>query len=241
MRTRPDVVYNTRVERVDKRYDGTRDHGWTLMLKRLERTGSHSGQAAWWTELQDFDAIVVATGRCNAPHIPSIAGLEEWASKFPESIIHSRQYRYPQPFTDERILVVGGAVSQSHYERHPSADCDLEITREINPTARKIYQSVRGSPPSRPHVPYDAANMHLDRLPANVSVVPEIRRFHASNASIELVNGTFLQGIGRVVFATGFRYSFPFLPQFHNSSGSRSPHPIVTDGTHLRDSNRCCP
>jgi hypothetical protein len=43
----------------------------------------------------------------------------------------------------------------------------------------------------------------------------------------------FLVDVERVIFATGFRYSFPFLPQFHNSSSS-SAHPIVTDGTHLR-------
>ncbi|KAJ6604067.1 FAD/NAD(P)-binding domain-containing protein [Mycena sp. CBHHK59/15] len=191
----PEVAYNTRVERVEKHYDDAgREHGWTLTLKRLERTGLHSGKATWWTE--NFDAIVVATGRYNAPNIPSISGLEEWARKFPGSIIHSRQYRRPQPFINETILVVGGAIS------------GVEVTREINPTARKVYQSVR--------------------------VVPEIRRFHASNASVELVNGTLLHGISRVIFATGFRYSFPFLPQFHNSSASASPYSIVTDGTHLR-------
>ncbi|KAJ7888977.1 hypothetical protein B0H13DRAFT_2341716 [Mycena leptocephala] len=122
----------------------------------------------------------------------------------------------------------------------------VEITREINPTARKVYQSLR---PPNPHLPYGAALVQLNRLPANVSVVPEIRRFHACNATVELVNGTvglrlipsnmnelirFLHAISRVVFATGFRYSFPFLPQFHNPSASASPHPIVTDGTHLR-------
>ncbi|KAJ7837898.1 hypothetical protein B0H14DRAFT_2790468 [Mycena olivaceomarginata] len=198
----PDVAYNTRVERVEKRYDDAGlEHGWTLTLKRLERTGQHSGKATWWNE--DFDAIVVATGRYNAPNIPYITGLEEWAKIFPGSIIHSRQYRRPQPFINETILVVGGAVSG--------------VTVAPNP-----------------HLPYGAVLVQLKRLPANVSVVPEIRRFHACNGSVELVNGTFLHAISRIIFATGFRYSFPFLPQFHNTSDSESPHPIVTDGSHLR-------
>ncbi|KAJ6457517.1 hypothetical protein DFH09DRAFT_1349621 [Mycena vulgaris] len=213
----PNIACRTRVELVQKRYDESgREHGWTLTLKRLEKTGPSTSKATWWTE--DFDAIVVATGRYNAPNIPSISGLEDWARTFPQSIIHSRQYRHPQPFANETVLVVGAATS------------GVEISREINLHARKIYQSVR---PPNPHLPVEASRLLLRRLPANVSIVPEIRRFHAANSSVELVNGTFLLNVTRVIFATGFRYSFPFLPQFHNSSSS-SRHPIVTDGTHLR-------
>ncbi|KAJ7148730.1 hypothetical protein C8R43DRAFT_1008568 [Mycena crocata] len=211
----PDIAYSTRVELVQKRYDDAgREVGWTLTLKRLERVGRNSCKATWWIE--DFDAVVVATGRYNAPNIPSISGLADWAQKFPRSIIHSRQYRRPQPFTNETVLIVGGATS------------GVEISREINAHAGKIYQSVK---PFNPHLPYEASRVQLQRLPANVSIVPEIQRFHASNSSIELVNGSFILGISRIIFATGFRYSFPFLPQFHNTS---SPHPVVTDGTHLR-------
>ncbi|KAJ7653193.1 hypothetical protein DFH06DRAFT_1204931 [Mycena polygramma] len=211
-----DIAYNTRVELVQKRYDKTgQERGWRLTLKRLERIGLNSTKATWWTE--DFDALIVATGRYNAPNIPAISGLEAWAQKFPHTITHSRQYRQPQPFTNETVLVVGGATS------------GVEISRELNHHAKKIYQSVR---PPNPHLPYEAGRLQLQRLPANVSVVPEILRFHAFNSSIELVNGTFLLGVDRVIFATGFRYSFPFLPQFHESSSSAQP--IVTDGTHLR-------
>ncbi|KAJ7083602.1 hypothetical protein B0H15DRAFT_850102 [Mycena belliarum] len=213
----PDIAYNTRVELVQKRYDDAgREQGWTLTLKRLERAGPQSSKATWWTE--DFDAIVVATGRYNAPNIPDIAGLKEWAHKLPQTIVHSRQYRRPEPFASETVLIVGGATS------------GVEISREINSHARRIYQSVR---PPNPKLPFEAGRALLQRLPGNVSVIPEICRFHASNSSVELANGTFLLDVTRVIFATGFRYSFPFLPQFHNSSSS-TLQPIVTDGTHLR-------
>ncbi|KAJ7768124.1 hypothetical protein DFH07DRAFT_915447 [Mycena maculata] len=214
----PDIAYNTRVELVEKRYDEAgQEHGWTVTVKRLERTGPYSSTAIWWTE--DFDAVVVATGRYNAPNIPQISGLKEWAEKFPGSVIHSRQYRRPEPFANETVLVVGGATSA------------VEITREINSKALKVYQSVRAP---NPYLPYEAARLQLKRLPANVSVVPEIRHFHSSNSSIEFANGTVILGVTRVIFGTGFRYSFPFLPQFNNLSDSSSPHPIVTNGTHLR-------
>ncbi|KAJ6617506.1 hypothetical protein B0H10DRAFT_2032715 [Mycena sp. CBHHK59/15] len=216
----PDISYNTRVELVEKRYDDGQERGWTLTLKRLERIGPHSSKATWWTE--NFDAVVVATGRYNAPNIPGIPGLAAWARKLPGSVIHSRQYRHPQPFINETVLVVGGATS------------GVEISRELDLFAQNIYLSVR--PGNYTQIPYQFSRMQLQRLPANVSIVPEIKCFHALNSSIELTNGSFLTDINRVIFATGFRYSFPFLPQFHNSSPniSTSPRPIVTDGTHLR-------
>ena len=80
-----------------------------------------------------------------------------------------------------------------------------------------------------------------------------------SQGEIELVNGTvrffcslllyyflpilhkIISGIDHIIFATGYRYSFPFLPQYHNSSLGRNEtaprslqQPLVTDGTHLR-------
>ena len=55
--------------------------------------------------------MVVATGRFNAPHVPDIPGLQAWADQFPDRVIHSRQYRRPQPYTNQTVLIVGGSVS----------------------------------------------------------------------------------------------------------------------------------
>ncbi|KAG6846393.1 hypothetical protein H0H93_014263, partial [Arthromyces matolae] len=66
------------------------------------------------------------------------------------------------------------------------------------------------------------------------------------DSGVELYNGTaraiqIIYGIDSVIFGTGYRYTFPFLPQYINSSvattdvnSSPHPRPIVTDGTHLR-------
>ena len=63
------------------------------------------------TTWQHFDAVVVATGRFNAPNIPPIIGLSEWANQYPEQISHSREYRIPEPYTNKIVLIVGAAVS----------------------------------------------------------------------------------------------------------------------------------
>jgi len=108
------------VESVEKRYaeDGSRT-GWTLTVKELVKTSSNITRARWTT--QDFDAVVVAAGKHNAPNVPNIEGLAEWAKRFPNRISHSRQYRRPDPFSNQTVLVVGGATS------------GVQISRDIIP------------------------------------------------------------------------------------------------------------
>ena len=63
------------------------------------------------TACQHFDAVVVATGRFNAPNMPHIWGLSEWENQYPEQISHSREHRIPEPYTNKTVLVVGAGVS----------------------------------------------------------------------------------------------------------------------------------
>ena len=42
--------------------------------------------------------------------MPNIEGLAEWAKRFPNRICHSRQYRRPDSFFNQTVLVVGAAV-----------------------------------------------------------------------------------------------------------------------------------
>ncbi|KAF8654311.1 hypothetical protein AX16_003538 [Volvariella volvacea WC 439] len=228
----PNVSYNTRVELVEKRYDedGKRA-GWRIVLKELVRDGAQNSRTSWREE--DFDAVVVATGRYNAPHIPDIPGLKEWSKIYGNKIIHSRQYRRPQQYSNETLLVVGSATSA------------VEISRDVHRHAGQVYQSVR---PIKSNETLSTL-LHLDllyRLPKNVTIIEEIRRFHKpteniQDARIELTNGTIITGVDKIIFATGYRYSFPFLRNYHNSSIPRDRdaprsdlQPIVTDGTHLR-------
>jgi hypothetical protein len=42
--------------------------------------------------------------------VPNIVGIKEWADRFPGRIIHAREYRRPEVFAKETILIVGAAV-----------------------------------------------------------------------------------------------------------------------------------
>ncbi|KAJ3796860.1 hypothetical protein GGU11DRAFT_111910 [Lentinula aff. detonsa] len=235
----PNTSYNTRVERVDKRYDANgKEAGWSLTLRKFIETGPSSYKIQWWTE--EFDAIIVASGRFSAPNLPRIPGLAQWAQLYPHLISHSRQYRRPEEFTNQTVLVVGGSVSGT------------EIAEDLSGKAKKVFLSIR---PHEDSVFRETRNMYLSRVPKNVSIVPEIKFFHPLPirptdqnfgirvGEIDLINGTLLRGFDRIIFATGFRYAFPFLPQYHNASlrsnetipaGSGRPQPLITDGTHIR-------
>jgi hypothetical protein len=45
--------------------------------------------------------------------MPSIPGLEEWVQRFPELVRHSRQYRRPEAYTNQTVLIVGASVGHS--------------------------------------------------------------------------------------------------------------------------------
>ncbi|KAF7362502.1 Dimethylaniline monooxygenase [Mycena venus] len=218
----PNVSYSTRVELVEKRFDRNgSEHGWRLTLKKFIRTEHSSCKERWWTE--DFDAVVIATGTFNAPNIPNIPGLAEWSRRFPGSIVHSREYRHPEKFSNKSVLMVGAGTSATG------------ISADINPFVKRNYLSLRRSPNSTTPIDF------LQLLPQGVEIVFGIERFHPSNATIELADGTYLSDIDHIIFSTGYQYTFPFLPQYHNSSiglheegPADRPQPLVTDGSHYR-------
>lgn len=82
------------MERVEKLPGATQ---WTLTLRQMVEIPESGGsiRANWWTE--KFDAVVVGmNGKSDAPWVPPIPGLDEWAHAFPDRIYHSREYRRPE-------------------------------------------------------------------------------------------------------------------------------------------------
>jgi hypothetical protein len=81
--------------------------------------------------------------------MPNIEGLAEWAKRFPDRISHSRQYRRPEPFSNQTVLVVGAAVRVISYYEFLFADLGqtsgVEISRDIIRHVRKEYLSFRVS------------------------------------------------------------------------------------------------
>lgn len=212
-----DVRLNTRVESVEKQGDK-----WRVETSTLEETalGPQYAHAVHY-----FDAVVVANGHYHAPNIPKFPGLKEWKQAFPDRIQHSKLYRHPEVFEGQNVLIIGAGVSST------------DIARELGGVAKTIYQSSRGGA-------YDLSS-HL--LPDNAARIGGVQSFNAlpenmtrpTNpndpipGTITLTNGTQLCNIHRIILATGYHSSLPFLRPYHNdalTSSQAGEQVLITDG-----------
>ncbi|XP_047972668.1 flavin-containing monooxygenase FMO GS-OX-like 7 isoform X2 [Salvia hispanica] len=100
-----------RVERVDSRNDE-----WIVESRTREMSSN---------EL--FDAVVVCSGHHTIPKLADFPGREKWAGQQ----IHSHNYRVPDPFQNQVVVVIGDG---------PSA---WDISLEIADVAKQVYLSSR--------------------------------------------------------------------------------------------------
>ncbi|KAK6455257.1 flavin-containing monooxygenase [Scheffersomyces xylosifermentans] len=159
-------------------------------------------------EFQDtveiYDAVVIATGNYDVPYIPRRNGMEEWAEKFPGSITHVKSYRSPKQFESSKgkILVVGNSAS--------GGDLAYQLATELQ---RNIYKSKR----SENLLPAGKSDFIID--------VPDIVNFNAEEKCIELKDGSKLEDVDHIIFATGYLKSFPFLNHLNDTE-----KPLLSDG-----------
>jgi len=100
--------------------------------------------------------IVVATGIVSNPNAPEIPQEE----RFKGRIIHSVEYRRPQPFADQRVLVVGAGNSSGEICAE-LADAGAHVTVAIRSGARVVPRQLLG-------IPVQYIGAVLDTLPSPV-------------------------------------------------------------------------
>src|SRR5262245_37988660 len=215
------------------------------------------GDDTWSLHLSDgsvrrYRAVVVAIGVFWCPKRPDYPG------SFEGEVIHSHDYRTPEPFAGRRVLVVGAGQSAS------------EIAVEVSGLASHTYMSIRGGVHVIPRwiggKPYDnldvapfnrmswglmnlvfafRASRELGSLPpswprparrmlegipiVSSDVLPAIRRGavvvkpaidrHIANP-VRFVDGS-EESVHRIVCATGYRISLPFLSSTVVSANGR--------------------
>jgi putative flavoprotein involved in K+ transport len=74
-------------------------------------------------------ALICATGSVEEPHLPDVAGRSEFSGQ----VLHSRDYRHPEPFAGQRVVVVGGGNSgvQIAVELAGVARVSLAVRRRV--------------------------------------------------------------------------------------------------------------
>lgn len=100
----------------------------------------------WIVRLRDGDsirsrAIVVATGIVSNPYVPEIPRRDTFKGR----IIHSVDYRRPQPFANERVLVVGAGNSSGEICAELT-EAGARVTVAIRSGARVVPRELFGIP-----------------------------------------------------------------------------------------------
>ena len=96
-------------------------------VEKISRAGDRwQVKVAGETAPRDYDAVVIAAGHHTSPNLPDLA------SRFTGQVIHSRDYRVPDPFVGKRVLVVGAGNSgcdiAAELGRH-AAHCSISLRR----------------------------------------------------------------------------------------------------------------
>jgi len=186
------ISFSTQISSMHLNGDNESWHLTTLNVKTQEKQET------------DYDAVVVASGHYSVPFIPDISGIREWTAAYPNSILHSKHYRYSEPFRNKKVIVVGNAASGVDIGTQISLVCTQPLLNSVK----------------------QASDLQLGQ--EHKEEVPPITEFLISDRSIKFEDGRLEKDIDYVVFCTGYFYSYPFLAQ-----ESLSP-PLITTGSRTR-------
>ncbi|XXG75909.1 hypothetical protein AAC387_Pa08g0376 [Persea americana] len=136
-------------------------------------------------ENEVYDGVVVCNGHYMEPRIAEIPGIDVWPGKQ----IHSHNYRVPEPFQDQVVILIGSSASA------------VDISRDIYAFAKEVHVSSRSAPDKQPASKkpgYD--NMWLHSM---------IESAHDDGTVIFRDGSSVLADV--ILHCTGYKYDFPFL------------------------------
>ncbi|KAJ1972615.1 hypothetical protein H4R35_004572, partial [Dimargaris xerosporica] len=169
---------------------------WSCQLQNVTKLASQSTQ---WVE--HFDAVIVCIGHFDVPFVPEIPGLAALATSHRSGLprlLHSRQYKTPDVAQGQRVVVVGGGPSGK------------DIIREILPHAAHVYQSVRSLEQA---FSLDNFRAWHPGTAGEFTLCTGIQAFDPQSGDVRFTDGKVILCPDLVIFATGYLYSVPFLPQ----------------------------
>lgn len=182
-------------------------------------------------------SVVVATGAFRTPHRPAIEGLE----RFGGPVVHSSQYRNPEPYAGRRVVVVGGGNSgvQIAAELAGHTDVTLATRGRIRFMRRRMlgmdtYFWLRWTGIERIRMLGRGASPVMDtggylRM-LRTGDLPHRRMFlRATPHGVVWADGR-EEPVDAIVLATGFRESFPFLESMPGAAAHRRGLSITVPG-----------
>ncbi|CAB3248993.1 unnamed protein product [Arctia plantaginis] len=131
------------------------------------------------TEFCSF--VVVASGEYSKPFIPEVEKMNDFKGK----ILHSHDYKDPEDYRGQRVMLVGAGAS------------GLDLAVQLSNTTSKLVHSH--------HLTYNQP-----KFPGTYVKKPDLQYFTPNGAVFE--DNSF-EEFDVVIFCTGYHYSHPYLDQ----------------------------
>ncbi|XP_015670333.1 flavin-containing monooxygenase FMO GS-OX-like 2 [Protobothrops mucrosquamatus] len=127
---------------------------------------------------EHFDAVMVCTGHYTVPFIPPIPGLDTFQGR----ILHSHSYRYPEPFANQSVVLVGAGPS------------GIDLALQLSDVAAQVVLSHK--------------RQHVCGLPKDVIQVPPLLKVGQKTM---VFTDCSKMPADVLILCTGYKYNFPFL------------------------------
>jgi thioredoxin reductase len=174
------IRYNTTVERIEK--VGTK---WQVVLREGDSLRDY------WS-IENFDAVIIASGHYTVPFIPHIDGLAEFAERDPGSVEHTKSFRDPEKYRGKRVVAVGASISGPD----TAAALAGAVESPLHAVARGKYHPYFGD--------WAFRNPHICRHPPISGI---------TGRTVVFEDGTQICEVDHIILGTGYSWTMPFLPQ----------------------------
>lgn len=161
---------------------------WQVSSVPLGPEGRPCGQQ----QQQVFDAVVVCCGQYSEPNLPNVPGAGSW----PGLQMHSHNYRCPEAFAGQTVVVVGASNSGD------------DVFRQVAEVADQVILSARSW--KDPECAADAANPRPFGPRGNVTRRGMVSGLHP-DGRVEFSQGPELQHADTIIYCTGYVYRYRFL------------------------------
>lgn len=152
---------------------------------------TQEGQGKRKTE--EWDGVIIAAGAFDHPFFPpGLPGLQPLLDEQSPLVMHAKTYPGPRPFVNQhnKIVIVGNANSANDIAAH------LAPLNSSGP----VYRCIRH--------PSNFANLPDSRI-KDVPPIASIKKsFDRATLTITLEDGQLLEGITKLIFASGYEFRF---------------------------------
>ncbi|KAG0690626.1 hypothetical protein C6P40_002125 [Pichia californica] len=183
------IRLNTTVEKVYKK-----GNKWIIVVVQFDRI---KGIEKWYSE--EFDAVLLAVGRFNVPFIPTIENMLEFNKNHPDVISHAKSFRNFNDWENKKIMLIGSSISAT------------DLLQYLIPKNNEIYLSSNDSKITNvtDTAHFDWMDSVLSDKKIGIKRVPRIKKF--TENGVEFEDGTKVDGFDKILFATGYHLTYPFL------------------------------